>query len=101
MSESSNDFPKIGINTADLVAAVEQAIAAAFALSREEDFGAVNWGDLGVVDVEYRMSMLRPNEGPTAVVMVEEASPDSKLAPWLTRRAVERFGAQVRVECEW
>lgn len=98
-----NWFPKLGINTAELIAAIEADLIIARQLmkAREEDFGAVNWGDLGVVDIEYRMSILHPEDGPHAFVLIEEASPDSSLAKWLNDRLDPVRFPSVHVECEW
>lgn len=60
------------------------------------DFGAVNWGDLRVVDVIKEESLL---DGRSEVfVLVEEASPNCHLATWLT----EKLNAKgVTVRTEW
>ncbi len=94
----SDDFPKLGIKTLELIAAVETALDEARA--HKGDFGAVNWGDLRVTDIEYRFSMLRPDDGPYAVVLVEEASPDCRLREWIYERINPLF-PNVHVECEW
>ncbi len=93
------DFPRLGIVTADLVAEVERLLVEA----RDEmlNLGAVNWGDLGVSDVEYRLSMLHPDAGPYCVVIVEEASSDSSLARWLNNRLDEDRFPNTHIECEW
>lgn len=94
-----NEFPSLGIDTADLVAEVERLLK--LARESDDDMGAVNWGDLGVADVEYRLSMLYPNNGPCCVVIVEEASRDCRLGQWLNARLdKERFPA-TWIECEW
>ena len=67
-----NNFPAIGINPSELLRAVETLLREA--AESDEKFGAVNWGDLGVVDVEYRLSMLDIHATPYFVVMIEEAS---------------------------
>jgi hypothetical protein len=97
--ETSNDFPKLGINMADLIADVERLIT----LAEEEkaDMGAVNWGDIGVADIEYRYSMIYPHEGPRSVVIVEEASPDCALAQWLNERLDKQVFPKTHIECEW
>ena len=39
--------------------------------------GAVNWGDLGCVEIEMRRSLLRSDEPSWVVAIVEEESPDA------------------------
>lgn len=93
------DFPRIGINTEELVAEVHRLLRLAYA--DHASLGAVNWGDLGVSDVQYRLSMLRPDEGPHCVVTIEEASPDCKLHGWLFDRLDKERYPSVYFECEW
>ena len=102
MTDGGNNFPKIGIVTADLVAEVERLLleAASEAEGKTFHFGAVNWGDLGVVDVEYRKSMLHPDK-PHCVVRVEEASPECDLAQWIGERLDKERFPNVYIECEW
>jgi len=57
-----NNFPQIGINTAELLAEAERLLE--LARASREDLGAINWGDLGVHDIEYRLSMLSPESVP-------------------------------------
>lgn len=98
-----NTFPSIGINTQELVSAVEALIAEAYKMEtgKVRKFGAVNWGDVGVVDVEYRLSMLNPDTGPLCVVMVEEASPDCILGRWLSEQLDRNKFPRTHVECAW
>ena len=98
--QSTNDFPKLGINTDELVADVEALIS--HASRSKEEMGAVNWGDLGVKDIEYRLSMIRPQDGPRCVVIVEEAAPDCHLQTWLNEQMANcsRF-PNTYIECEW
>lgn len=63
--------------------------------------GAVNWGDLSVRDVERRVSVLCPEDGECYIVLVEEASPESRLAEWLNERLDGVRFPGVHVECEW
>jgi hypothetical protein len=97
---TANDFPKLGIRTADLVAHVENLIEDAQGIKTEK-FGAVNWGDLGIADIEYRLSMLRPEDGPCCVVLVEEASPGCGLQAWLNEQMDRSKFPNTYVECEW
>ena len=98
-----NEFPKLGIKTAELKQDVEALIDKArwAADAREYDFGAVNWGDLGVADIEYRLSMLSPADGPSCIVMIEEASPGCGLERWLNERIEQDKYPRTYVECEW
>jgi hypothetical protein len=93
------ELPKIDINVQELVKAIEDELQVARDLPPSENFGAVNWGDLGVADVECRVSLLYP-ETPSIVVTVEEASPDCRLAEWLNERMSGRFPG-VWIVCEW
>lgn len=95
----SNDFPRMGINTEELRTEVERLIEQA-SLAKEE-MGAVNWGDLGIADIEYRLSMLWPDRGPRCVVTVEEAAPDCELQRWLNRNLDRDKFLNTWVECEW
>lgn len=94
----SDEFPKIGINTKELLAEIERLLKKA--AKTRSDFGAVNWGDLGVADIEYRMSVLTPGT-PYCVVIIEEASPDCKLPSWIDERLDKTRFNNVYVECEW
>ncbi len=96
----NNNFPKIGIDTEALVQSVEALICEAYKI-RDESFGAVNWGDIGVVDVEYRLSMLRSDAVPSCWVLIEEASPDCRLADWLMKRIDAEKFPYTYVECAW
>src|SRR3990167_713255 len=99
---SENDFPKLGINTQELINAIEADIAEARRLADSgENFGAVNWGDIGVADIEYRLSMMRPEDGAGAYVIVEEAAPDCKLGQWLNDRIDRERFPVTYIECEW
>jgi hypothetical protein len=91
---------KIGVVTQDLIDEVERLLVKA-RRQRKEDLGAVNWGDLHVADIEYRLSMLRPDDGPICVVTVEEASPDCKLAQWLYDQLDKERFHKTYIECEW
>ncbi len=95
-----NDFPKLGINTEELRSTVEALIEEAQGL-KDHSFGAVNWGDLGVVDIEYRLSMLRPDDGPQCVVQIEEAAPDCGLTQWIWDRLDKVKFPKTYIECEW
>ena len=95
-----NDFPKIGIKTEELHQAVEALICEAYKI-RDTSFGAVNWGDIGVVDIEYRLSMLNPGDGPSCWVLIEEASPDCKLPAWLSERIDKAKFPRTYFECAW
>jgi len=95
-----NDFPKIGINTEALIEHVNGLIAEAIN-DGEQHLGPVNWADLSVADVEYRLSMLDRTDGPYCVVIVEEASPDCGLRAWLNERLDKVKFPRTHIECEW
>ena len=94
-------IPKLGYNTQALVDEAEFWIAKACRMisRNKEKFGAVNWGDIGVREVEYRWPVY-PAGDPYCVVTVEEASPDCELGRWLSQKISAKF-PQAHVECEW
>lgn len=96
---SGNDFPKLGINTSELLDHVEVLIGEAE--QSKDEMGAVNWGDIGVADIEYRLSMIHPENGPECVVIVEEASPACALERWLNDRINPDQFPRTTVRCEW
>jgi hypothetical protein len=98
MSEPTLEFPRLGIKTQDLLEEVGGLLQEA---GEEMELGAINWGDLGVADIEYRISVLTPEEGPWCVVVLEEADPDCKLPAWLSSRLDHGKFPNVRFECEW
>lgn len=101
MSESRVplEFPRIEINAQELVAEIERLLE--LAQAQRADLGAVNWADLGVADVEYRASLLYPDEiEPHVIVRIQEASPNCGLPNWLRDRIQDKF-PQVGIECEW
>ncbi len=95
-----SEFPKLGINAKILALEVEELLVSAS--QSEEDMGAVNWDDIGVTDIEYRISMLHPEGGPVCVVILEEAAPGCRLQTWLNDqlKGDPRFPSTY-VECEW
>ncbi len=98
-----NDFPTMGINTRELIDAVEALIGKACRMhsKNKEKMGAVNWGDLSIRDIEYRLSLLRPQDGPHCVVMVEEASPTCAFTKWINDQLDTEKFPNTYVECEW
>ena len=99
MSESQQ-FPRLGINTQELIDEIERLLEQA----RSEDvdgMGAVNWADLGIADIEYRISVLRPGDGPLCVVLVEEAAPGCGLQGWLNGHLDTTKFPCTYIECEW
>ena len=95
-----NNSTRLDINADDLLAHVEELLAEA-AEDTTNFMGAVNWGCLGVVDIEYRLSMLTPNDGPWCVVIVSEASPDCALLDWLNDRLDQERFPFACIVCEW
>ncbi len=95
----SNDFPKLGINTQELLDQCRNLIDRA---KTEEDVTnwGVNWADIGVASIEYRKEMLNADSQPYCAVILEEASPSSELAQYVYNGLKERFPS-VSVECEW
>ena len=61
-------------------------------------FGAINWGDLGCIEVRWFKSDLG-DEGYS--VLIEEASPYSKLGENVKRMLRERGFPDVEVNTEW
>lgn len=94
-----NDFTRLGITTAALMSEVARLLVEASKL--KDEMGAVNWGDIGIADVEYRLSMLREDAEPWCVVTLEEASPGSHLGIWITERLDRTKFPNTYVECEW
>jgi hypothetical protein len=92
--------PEIGINVGELLAHVDALLADA-RFDTMNSFGAVNWADLKVVDIEYRHSMKLPRELPYCMVMLEEAAPTSGLARWLHDRLDSARFPRVFFECDW
>jgi hypothetical protein len=99
MSET-NRFPKLGINTLDLMEHIDRLLDRAAGEDRDE-MGAVNWADLGIADIEYRISILHPEDGPCCVITVEEASPHSGLQQWLNIQLDAARFPNTHIECEW
>ena len=100
--QKSNDFPELGINTQELIDHIDGWLQRAAAMQEEgENFGPVNWGDLGIADIEYRKSVLYLDNPPLCVVIIEEASPECRLRDWLYRAIDKEKFPNVWVECEW
>lgn len=91
-------FPSLGIVTDDLIAEVDRLIDMAL---KEKPCQAVNYGDLGIADIEYRLSVLQPDFGPKCIVLIEEASPSSGLDQWLYARLDTDKFPRTYFECEW
>lgn len=94
-----NNFPQLGIDTTELKSEIKRLLDEARVTASA--WGAVNWGDLGVADIEYRLSMLYPEDGPQCVVIVEEASPDAPIADWLNDNLDKIKFPRTWIECEW
>ncbi len=93
-----NDTPSLGISVAALKWEVERMLEEAAA--SKQDMGAVNWGDLSILDIQHRRSLLYPEiEGVT--VVIEEADPGCALAAWLYERLDKARFPDVYFECEW
>lgn len=79
--------------------ALRDRISALIAEAKEndsEDWGAVNWADICVVDVIHEKSLLDP-EIEQIVVLIEEADPSCYLARWLTE-TINQPNTDVRAE---
>ena len=100
MEPTATDLPRLNINVAELIKHVEELLEEA-ATDTPDTGRAVNWADLGVADVEYRLSLLEPSAGPWCVVTVGEASPDCALAAWLNDRLDQERFPLTCIECEW
>jgi hypothetical protein len=77
------------------------AVADAMPDADRYNLGAINWADLGVVDIEVRSSLQHPESWPIIVVMIEEASPDCRLPRWLADNIDREKYAGVQFECAW
>ena len=93
-----NKFPKLGIKTEDLIDHVIGLIEKAS--KHKQSMGAVNWGDISVVDVEYRLSMIGEPD-PWAVVIVEEAHPGCELQAFLNDNLDKETFPKTYIVCEW
>ena len=87
MSISYDDAIGIKGKVTDLIAKAKTLEASAF--------GSVNWAHLNVVDIVEERSLLSPAK--EIYVLVEEASPNSELAAWLTEN-LDVSGVTVRTE---
>lgn len=83
-------------NAHQLEGRVDGLIAEAQAMT-DIDFGAVNWGDIAVVDIIEERSLLRPQDQPVVIVKIEEADPGCRLASWLSEQ-ISDTGAYVVAE---
>lgn len=98
----ANDFPRLNINTRELLDHVLENIEIARSrMHLGEDFGAVNWGDIGVSDIQYRLFVLDKDAQPFCIITVEEASPDCELGSWLNGVLDHARFPNCYVECEW
>jgi hypothetical protein len=82
-------------------ASLEEAATEKSEAAPRRDLGAVNWADIGVRDVEYRLSMIGPVAEPYCFVLVEEAEPHGRFAQWLNERIDSVRFPNTYVECEW
>lgn len=98
---SGNDFPKLDIKTVELIDAVEALIEQARKEVQYHMHWGVNWGDIGVVDVEYRKSMLDKNSQPYCIVCVEEAASGGEFAAWLNKNLNTEKFSRTYIICEW
>jgi hypothetical protein len=99
MNNLPNEFPRLDINTEKLRKEVKRLLK--MAEKDKASMGAVNWGDLGIADIEYRLSMLHPQDGPHCVVRIEEASPGCLLERFLYENLNGAKFPKVYFECEW
>jgi hypothetical protein len=97
--EVPGHVPQPGFDTAELV--TEIAVLLEIARGQPENLGAVNWSRVRVADIEFRVSLLHPEQAPCYVVTIDEASPEAALGPWLTARIDQQQFPNTRVECEW
>jgi len=90
---------KMGINTQALIEAAENAVEKA-RMECPDEMGPVNWGDIGVGDIEVYRSVLYPEDGPRCRLILEEAAASSKLALFVHDEIKGDF-PNVEVECDW
>lgn len=95
-----NDFPKLGINTKELLDEITRLLARAQNEERAK-FRGVNWGDLGVHLIEY-VKPIWPygNDDPYCLITIEEADPGCGLDVWLESQ-IDRTRFPVVFRCEW
>ncbi len=94
MSEAGMDYETARRLEDRIDALIEEALT-----MKDEDFGAVNWGDITVVDIVEERSLLYPSQ--TAIVVkIEEADPSCRLAHWLSEQVSDE-GFDIYVQAEW
>lgn len=93
------DIVDLSVNVTQLRSHLQELLS--IAETMRQDMGAVNWGDIGLVDIEYRRSLMHPEESAQCVVIVAEASPDSKLVSWLNEHLDKDRYPNISIECEW
>lgn len=88
------------INASDLVKEIESLLD--MATNYKTEFQDVNWGDLGIRDITYQLSMIYPQDGPYYTVKIEEVSPDSNFRQWIQDKLDEtgRF-PHTFIELDW
>jgi hypothetical protein len=91
---TGNEFPRLGINTAELRTEVERLLTEA-KKAGSTSMGAVNWGNLGI-------AIYPPNgDRPYCVVVIEEAVPHNRLQKFLYENWDQAKFPEVHFECEW
>lgn len=87
----------------ELATRVDELLADARSLpdAERQALGGVNWADLRCVEIEEVRHLLHPDERPYWRVIVEEATPGSELATWLTKRLHAEGWADIEVVTEW
>jgi hypothetical protein len=88
----------MSVNFGELVAAVEAELTSE--AIKHAKLGAVNWGDLRVVEIEERREVYPALGSVRLVVLIEEASPSCTLAQWLHERLKYRF-PNIEYQCAW
>ena len=91
---TGNEFPRLGINTAELRTEVERLLTEA-KKAGSTSMGAVNWGNLGI-------AIYPPNgDRPYCVVVIKGAAPYCHLQKFLHENLDHAKFPKVYFECEW
>lgn len=79
-------------------AAAETALRSALRVRKVKEFGAVNWGDLGIVGI----SKIETESGARYFrVEIEEASEGCDLENFIYEHIKKRHGWEVEICCSW
>ena len=96
---ATNVFPALHINTTELVDEVDRLLVEAAQV--KDEFGDVEWSEICISDIQYRLSMIHPENGPSCWVTIGRACPECALPTHLSRMLADTKFSDVLFECEW